>query len=153
MISLKISVRIILMLFCSCAVFSQTNIDIFKSSMKDCKIKWLEEDQKDDTFEVILDSTSNHKEIIRFKLIDDIAILKDQKSINQYIKDIYYTGLEILHNALGVKTEDTNLTLYLFAIKNGEAAPKRDKHTIKNICGSYYLISYFSMYGMGEETF
>lgn len=38
-------------------------------------------------------------------------------------------------------------------IKNGESAPKLDKHTVKNICGSYYLISYFSMFGMGEETF
>ena len=121
--------------------------------MIDCNIAWLKEKQKDDVFEVVLDSMPNHKEIIRFKPINNITILKDYQSICKYIKEVYYNNLEIFSGDYFTKTDKTNLILYPFVIKNGEDAPKRDRHTVKNICGSYYLISYFSMFGMGEETF
>lgn len=150
---LKISFTIILILLYSKSLSSQTNIDIFKSSMKDCNIRWLKEKHKNDIFEVVLDSMPNHEEIIRFKLINDITILNDYQSVCNYIKDVYYNDLEILSGDYFSKTDKTGLILYTFVIKNEESAPKLDKHTVKNICGSYYLISYFSMYGISEEVF
>ena len=144
---------IVVFLFFNLNSNSQTDIDIFKSSMMACDIEWLEEKYNEDTFEVLVDSLPlNHKETIKFKRIDDLTILDNITKTSKYITDLYYKeALVFSKTVAGI--ENTNLTVYIYVVETTHGNPKNDKHLVQNICGSYYLISYCSIYGIGREIF
>ena len=130
------------------SIYCQENTDLFKSSMKECGMEWIQEKYKDVTYEHVLNVfNANHKEVIRFKYIKDASLIEDSISIDAYIRNAYYVDKEVLHNATA-KSEETELLFYMYAVENGENPPKNDKHVIVKICNENYLVSYFSMYGV-----
>jgi len=141
----KIFYTLLFVILSNSVLYSQENVDLFKASMKECNITWLQEKYEDTTFEVLLDVfNGNHKEILKFKYIEDAVIVEDSRKMDAYIRNIYYSKQEVLHTTVA-RTEDTNMRLYVFITGNGENPPKNDEHSVCKICGKYYLVSYFSV--------